>query len=326
MPAVACISSSSRRAEDLLLLPTSRKLHPHIDQLHRRKRPGRHPLLQSSGPAHNVPVPHSPSSPAKASPTPAPPPPPPASPASPPHPARGIAASPPACNSRHAPHPRSPAPGCCIGANTADRVPTTTRASPRRIRCHCSARSSGVNPECSSATSSPERRHHLPRHRRRQPNLRHQQQRTLPRIESPPHRRKIHRRLPRPGHPIQQQRPNPPFHRRRNRTAAASICSSFNACSCAPSSDPAATPPPRLHPPAPPQTQTRTPPQSSSSHTNPRRTSVPTVDSGTFSRFTASPAAAPARPPRSLQLRQHGQLVLIQLGQPPPRGPFSVVC
>ena len=46
-------------------------------------------------------------------------------------------------------------PSLTIGANTADRVPTTTRASPRRILCHCSALSSGVNCECSSATSLP---------------------------------------------------------------------------------------------------------------------------------------------------------------------------
>ena len=42
-----------------------------------------------------------------------------------------------------------------MGAKTAERVPTTTRASPRRIRCHCSARSSGVSCECRRATSEP---------------------------------------------------------------------------------------------------------------------------------------------------------------------------
>ncbi len=42
-----------------------------------------------------------------------------------------------------------------MGAKTAERVPTTMRASPRRMRRHCSARSSGVRPECSSATCVP---------------------------------------------------------------------------------------------------------------------------------------------------------------------------
>ena len=95
-------------------------------------------------------------------------------------------------------------PRFTIGANTAERVPTTIRASPRRMLCHCSARSSGVSCECSSATSSAERREHLPRHRGRQPDLRHQQQRRLPGIQRPLHRGKVHRRLARSGDAIQQ--------------------------------------------------------------------------------------------------------------------------
>ena len=48
----------------------------------------------------------------------------------------------------------------------------------------------------------PKRREHLPRHRRRQPNLRHQKQRTLPRCQRPPHGCKIDCRLPGPRHPV----------------------------------------------------------------------------------------------------------------------------
>ena len=41
------------------------------------------------------------------------------------------------------------------GAMTADRVPTTTRASPRRMRHHASCRSPADMPECRVATASP---------------------------------------------------------------------------------------------------------------------------------------------------------------------------
>src|SRR5437899_2303804 len=40
------------------------------------------------------------------------------------------------------------------GANTADRVPTTTRASPFRTRHHSRARSTSLSAECSTATPS----------------------------------------------------------------------------------------------------------------------------------------------------------------------------
>ena len=62
-------------------------------------------------------------------------------------------------------------------------------------------------------------RHTSARHRRRQPDLRHQQQRASPGIERTLHRREIHRRLARSRHPIQQVRPKPTLrHRRRNRS------------------------------------------------------------------------------------------------------------
>ena len=41
------------------------------------------------------------------------------------------------------------------GANTADRVPTTTSMSPRRMRCHWSCRSPSDRPLCCTATRSP---------------------------------------------------------------------------------------------------------------------------------------------------------------------------
>ena len=41
------------------------------------------------------------------------------------------------------------------GAKAAIRVPTTTRASPRRMRHQVSCRSPADSPECSTASSSP---------------------------------------------------------------------------------------------------------------------------------------------------------------------------
>ena len=46
-------------------------------------------------------------------------------------------------------------PSWCRGANTADRVPTTTDTSPRRMRNHWSERSPSDRPLCCTATRSP---------------------------------------------------------------------------------------------------------------------------------------------------------------------------
>ena len=43
------------------------------------------------------------------------------------------------------------------GAKTAERGPTTTRAAPRRMRCHSSCRSPSPSAEWSTATASPKR-------------------------------------------------------------------------------------------------------------------------------------------------------------------------
>ena len=43
------------------------------------------------------------------------------------------------------------------GANTAERAPTTTGASPDAIRSRSSRRSASVSAECSTATRSPKR-------------------------------------------------------------------------------------------------------------------------------------------------------------------------
>ena len=48
------------------------------------------------------------------------------------------------------------------GANTADRAPMTTRASPRRMRRHSSKRSPALSRECSTAATAPNRaRNHM---------------------------------------------------------------------------------------------------------------------------------------------------------------------
>ena len=46
-------------------------------------------------------------------------------------------------------------PSWCRGANTAERVPTTTDTSPRRMRNHWSERSPSDSPLCCTATRSP---------------------------------------------------------------------------------------------------------------------------------------------------------------------------
>ena len=62
------------------------------------------------------------------------------------------------------------------GANTAERVPTTTSTSPRRMRCHWSWRSPIESALCWMATRSPNDVAEERRHRRRQRDLGHQQQ------------------------------------------------------------------------------------------------------------------------------------------------------
>ena len=47
------------------------------------------------------------------------------------------------------------APRFASGAKTAERVPSTTLASPRRTRHQASSRSLSVSPLCSKATCSP---------------------------------------------------------------------------------------------------------------------------------------------------------------------------
>ena len=67
-------------------------------------------------------------------------------------------------------------PRWSIGANTADRVPTTTSTSPRRMRCHWSCRSPSDSAECWMATRSPKRVAQRGRDGGRQRDLGHQHQ------------------------------------------------------------------------------------------------------------------------------------------------------
>ena len=71
--------------------------------------------------------------------------------------ARRSAGRPRACRRRRAPRRRRPARRPRIGAKTAERGPTQTRASPRRSRAHSSWRSPSESLECSTATVSPKR-------------------------------------------------------------------------------------------------------------------------------------------------------------------------
>ncbi len=65
---------------------------------------------------------------------------------------------------------------CASGANTAERVPTTTSMSPRRMRCHWSWRSPSDRPLCWMATRSPNAVAEQRRDRRRQRDFRHEHQ------------------------------------------------------------------------------------------------------------------------------------------------------
>ena len=90
------------------------------------------------------------------------------------------------------------------GANTADRVPATTRASPRRMRCHCSARSASDIPGMQDGDFVAEHLMQIGRHRRGQSNLRNQQDRRAPCFKHLPHAGQIHRRLSRARDAVQQ--------------------------------------------------------------------------------------------------------------------------
>ena len=63
------------------------------------------------------------------------------------------------------------------GANTAERAPTTMRASPRARRRHSSQRSPSPSPLCSTATALAEARAHAIDELVRERDLRHQHQR-----------------------------------------------------------------------------------------------------------------------------------------------------
>ena len=63
----------------------------------------------------------------------------------------------PACRRCRAPRRRRSARRPRIGANTAERAPTTIRASPRAIRSRSSRRSASPSEECRIATRSPNR-------------------------------------------------------------------------------------------------------------------------------------------------------------------------
>ena len=63
----------------------------------------------------------------------------------------------PACTRSRAPRRRRSAPGPGTGANTAERAPTTIRASPLAIRARSSRRSASVSAEWRIATRSPKR-------------------------------------------------------------------------------------------------------------------------------------------------------------------------
>ena len=92
------------------------------------------------------------------------------------------------------------------GANTPDRVPTTTDAAPDRMRRHCSERSTSVKALCRMATRSPKRREELARHGRRERDFRHQQQRAAAFRQRRLDAVEIDLGLARPGHAVQQKR------------------------------------------------------------------------------------------------------------------------
>ena len=68
--------------------------------------------------------------------------------------ARDNAASRPACRPARAPHPRRSAAGCAPGANTAERAPTTTLASPVASASQPSSRSPSLKWLCQTTTGA----------------------------------------------------------------------------------------------------------------------------------------------------------------------------
>ena len=77
---------------------------------------------------------------------------------------------------RRAPRRRRSGRRCSSGANTAERVPTTTSTSPRRMRCHWSWRSPSERPLCWMATRVAERLAEQRGDGRGQGDLRHEHQ------------------------------------------------------------------------------------------------------------------------------------------------------
>ena len=96
----------------------------------------------------------------------------------------------------------------------AERVPTTIGASPRRMRRHCSLRSSGRQRGVQQRHVLPEGRIQQPHHLRRQPNLRNQQDRRQPPVKRPLHGRQIDRGLSRARYSMEQKGMECPQRRR----------------------------------------------------------------------------------------------------------------
>ena len=101
-------------------------------------------------------------------------------------------------------------PRSSTGAKSADRAPTTTRASPRRTRCHASRRCTSVIPLCSTATA-PKRDQEPPDGLGRERDLRHQHDRPLAALEGRLDQAQVDLRLAAPRDAMEQRRAAAPL-------------------------------------------------------------------------------------------------------------------
>ncbi len=154
---------------------------------------------------------------------------------------------------------------------------------------------------------SPKRRHHLRRGPRRQPNLRNQQQRTLPAASARCIAATYTAVFPLPVIPYSRCGLKPPFSIAATIVPSASVCASFSTCSCA-NFFPSCCRPGHMK-----RLRCLLQPHQPPPHQRPQR----------GLRNSPRPHPSPQLPhqlppPTTSQLRHHRQLILIQLRQPLP--------